>query len=169
VATNKPSEPESSREPSMGQVVEALRGIADAIAANAGVGSGTSGSFDGDGFRTPSEQQARAALDYRLLSQLVGRDTGTVAVSAQRFLDQGFDRITFFEVPDEAVAVNVLRAGAREVEVLGFDSEPVDGQGTVTLVDAQGQDISRTELVDESDLPIRIGPALPATTDIVVF
>jgi len=31
--------------------------------------------------------QARASLDYRLLSQLMGRGTDTVSIAATRFLD----------------------------------------------------------------------------------
>jgi hypothetical protein len=154
----KPPEPLEQWHP----VVVALREVAVAIAANATeLRAAQAAASDAGGARTPSPEQARAALNYRLLSQLVGRagaDDVTIAAGRRRKGDR--DWIVFSGLPDDAVAVSVLAAGAREPELLKFD----DGAGqerTVTLHLTQDRDIVRIELQDCAGLPIRIGPVLP--------
>jgi len=154
---------------SVGQLVEALREIANAIAENATAQRAQAGAFDGDGFRTPSVAQVRTSLDYRLLSQLMGRGTDTVSIAATRFLDQGLDRVTFYDVPDEVVEVSVLAAGSTTPEVLLFDDDGSEHARNVTLALSADRDILRSELLDESGLPVRIGPAMPRIPAAVVY
>jgi hypothetical protein len=163
--TNNPTEPLEQWD----QIVGALQEIAVAIAANAAeLRAAQAVDSDATGARTPSPEQARAALNYRLLSQLVGRaSTDNVTLAAQRFRDNDLDRILFFGVPDDAVVVSVLAAGAREPELLGFDDEP-GPERTVTLDLAQDRDIVRIEVQDGAGLPVRIGPALPRVPEVVV-
>jgi len=154
---------------SMGQLVEALREIANAITENTNRQSAQAGAFDTDGFRTPSVVQARASLDYRLLSQLMGREVDGVSVAATRFLDEGLDRITFFNVPDEVVKVSVLAAGSTAPEVLLFDNDGSGHDKNVTLALSADRDILRSELIDGAGLPIRVGPAMPRVPTAVQF
>jgi hypothetical protein len=152
----------------MQRFVDALNHIADAVARNtaelqAAQHNGGFGSrFRRDGERPPSIEQARATLDYRVLSALTGRLASTdLTVRAQRLRKSGDDLIRLFDVPDDATAVSVQADGVPTPEIIHFTAAKSAGPyRTVTLDKTKDKDIARIELLNCAGEPIRLGPRL---------
>jgi hypothetical protein len=164
--------------------VAALKAVAAAVDRNtkqlvtAQKNGGSLRSSDGgSNARNASLAQARTALDYKAISQLLGRRgfSGFV-VSARLERDQSAQILRIFGAPDEATTVAVHVDGVTEPEVLSFDSEGGVGRKagrsdsnsdpglTVTLGTSAGKNIARLELRDDQGVPLRLGPRLLALT-----
>ena len=152
---------------SLTEVLEAIKNVADAIAANTAVISG-SGSDEGGGsdptVRKPTITQSRAILDYLVVGQLLSRINfvGRV-VRARR--DQN---VVFLNgVPTEIDGVDVThalvtpRAGTAELAILAdcSDYEPCSKKFTLTKIGSE-QEIVRIELQTSDGVPVALGPRL---------
>jgi hypothetical protein len=152
----------------MQRFVDALNHIADAVARNtaelqAAQQNGGFGSRSRrDGERTPSIDQVRTTLDYRVLSALTGRTVGVnLTVRAQRLRRNADDQIRLFDVPDNATAVSVQAVGDPAPELIPFTAgKSQSSYRTVTLDRTKDKDIARIELLNCAGEPIRLGPRL---------
>ena len=150
--------------------VTALQDIAAAVAQNTaelraaqrsgGFGKGGGGPSD-RGERTASAEQLRTALNYQVLSGIMGRSgAAALTVSAQRRREGGVELVEIFGVPDQALTVSVQADGEISPELLGFN-EAQGPDRTVSLVNTAGKDIARIELLNSAGEPIRLGPRMP--------
>jgi hypothetical protein len=128
------------------KVVDAIKGLTDII-----------GGRIGPDEREPSADQARAILDYELLSQALGRPGRVVrVVGAERKPEK---LITFKQaLPDGVTRVAVTPArGAREVADVDRGNRKAKLQTT-----PDEQPLVRVELQTAAGVPVAICPRLPA-------
>ena len=162
---------ELANDVTMQRFVDALNNIADAVARNtaelqaAQQNAGVRFS-PRDGERTPTLEQVRTTLDYRVLSALTGRVSATgLTVRAQRLRKNAEDQIRLFDLPDEATAVSVQAVGSPTPEVIPLTGTKSSANyRTVTLDRSRDKDIARIEVLNCAGEPIRLGPRLVRTT-----
>ena len=158
---------------SLEEVLEAIKRVADAIATNTAVITG-SGGANGDGggrtdptVRTPTNTQSRSIVDYLIVSQLLSRlgFAGRV-VQARREAD-GLVRLR--NVPTDIDGIPVLitqarvtpRFGAGETAQLQDSSDPDPGLKFFELETiADDVEIVRIELQNNAGVPLALGPRL---------
>jgi hypothetical protein len=158
---------------SLEEVLEAIKRVADAIATNTAVITG-SGGGNGDGggrtdptVRTPTNTQSRSIVDYLVVSQLLSRIgfAGRV-VQARREAD-GVVRLR--NVPTDIDGIPVLitqarvtpRFGAGETAQLQDSSDPDPGLKFFELETiADDVEIVRIELQNNAGVPLALGPRL---------
>ena len=165
---NRSNETVSVSAQSIEEVLAAIKDVADAIAANTAVISGTdSGSTT---TRVASVDQARAILDYLVVSQLLAR-TGfdDRVVSAAR--EGNIIHLTAIPTTIDGVAVQITQAlvtapGAKS-DLKPLEDEPAngpfDGGKKVTLDENKipnDLDVIRIELQDADGVPRALGPRL---------
>jgi hypothetical protein len=163
---------ELANDASMQRFVDALNNIADAVARNtaelqaAQQNAGFGFSSRRDGERTPTLEQVRTTLDYRVLSALTGRLAATgLTVRAQRLRKNAEDQIRLFDLPDGATAVSVQADGSPTPEVIPFTgTKSASNYRTVTLDRSRDKDIARIEVLNCAGEPIRLGPRLARIT-----
>jgi len=164
---------ELANDSTMQRFVDALNNIADAVARNTAElqAAQHQGGFGfrsrSNGERTPTLEQARTTLDYRVLSALTGRLSATgLTVRAQRLRKNTDDQIRLFDLPDEATAVSVQAVGSPTPEVIPFAvaAKNTGNYRTVTLVESRDKEIARIEVLDCAGEPIRLGPRLARPT-----
>jgi hypothetical protein len=162
---------------SLEDVLEALQGVAAAIAANTAAITPNGGGGDGSTTpppRKPTVVQARSILDYLVVSQLLSR-IGFVGrvVSASR--DENFIRLRGVPteidgIPVTVTQVRVTPAGGGQSEIAQLDPPgTVPGERTFTLsVITETQPIVRIELLTDGGVPVALGPRLAASPGSVV-
>jgi hypothetical protein len=179
VATTQNPKPAPVSAKSLEEVLEALKDVADALAANtaaiAGSGGGNgSGNGNGsdNGVRQPTVTQARSILDYLVVSQLLSR-IGFVGrvVQARREANKLVRlRNVPTEIEGKAVVVKFARVtprfGAAETAELQDSSDPDPGLKFFRLVNIEDDtEIVRIELQDRDGVPVALGPRLAPLTN----
>jgi hypothetical protein len=160
---------ELANDNTMERFVDALNNIAEAVARNtaelqaaqqhARFGSGR----PRDGERTPTVEQLRSTLDYRVLSALTGRVAGVnLTVRVQRIRKGGDDILRLLDLPHDAVAVSVQAVGSPTPEIIPFAAaaKSQNSYRTVTLEQTKDKEIARIEVLNCHGEPIRLGPRL---------
>jgi hypothetical protein len=155
---------------SLEEVLEAIKNVADAIATNTAVISGSS-SGNGSGtdptVRQPTITQSRSVLDYLVVSQLLSRlGFGGRIVQARR---ESGKLVRLRNVPQvidgRAVVVKFAqvtpRFGTAENVELEDSSDPDPGLKFFRLANIEDNvEIVRIELQDKDGVPVALGPRL---------
>jgi hypothetical protein len=175
VATPQPPDPNqvTVSAQSLEEVLAAIKRVADAIATNAAVITG-SGGGNGDGggrtdptVRTPTNTQSRSILDYLVVSQLLSR-LGFAGRVVQA-LREANGRVRLRNVPTNIDGIPVLitqvrvtpRFGAGETAQLQDSSDPDPGLKFFDLQTIEDNvEIVRIELQNSDGVPLALGPRL---------